>query len=65
MSGIRGGSALKFGVYYSKNENNYKYKNKVISPSEFWNNFRTQLYDFLHEEIQTQKAISTKIKYPC
>ncbi|WP_455059656.1 AAA family ATPase [Parvimonas micra] len=63
-AGIRGGSALKFGVYYSKNENNYKYKNKVISPSEFWNNFRTQLYDFLHEEIQTQKAISTKIKYP-
>ena len=47
--GIGGGTAGKYGIYYSSDDDVYKGKNnKIIAdPDEYWNKYKRQLYDFL------------------
>ena len=46
--GIGGGSARKFGVYYSKADKCYKHGSKTIeSIDDFWPLFRNELWKFL------------------
>jgi len=53
--GIGGGSAAKYGVYYSKTENSYRIRDRGVKtkapedPDAFWELFRAQLVGFLKE----------------
>ena len=53
--GLGGGSATKFGIYYSKKEQIYKISGgttkpiPIDNPEEYWLDFRKQLCDFLEE----------------
>ncbi|MBR3252460.1 AAA family ATPase [Candidatus Saccharibacteria bacterium] len=57
--GIGGGSALKFGIYYSKDDGSYQIRTSgqqhktVENPDEYWENFRGQLCGFLKELVET------------
>ena len=63
--GIGGGSAAKHGIYFSKDNVYRGYKNEVLNnPSEYWNNFRNQLADFLIEFGETRIFPNIAEKYP-
>ena len=57
--GIGGGSALKFGIYFSKDDNSYQIRvlgqqhKTVEDPDKYWETFREQLCSFLKEVIET------------
>jgi len=60
--GIGGNSANKFGVYASNNS--YKNKDGIINDiSSFWDEFKTQLYDYLIELGSFDTSIDFS-KYP-
>lgn len=61
--GIGGGNALKFGIYYSKDEKSYKYKNELINIDDIWPDFISQLYSFL-KEADSIDSIEKNNKYP-
>ena len=60
--GIRGGNAVKFGIYYDKFAKNYRVRDRGMrnkpaeNPEKFWQDFRTQLVDFL-EEVMKPKFV--------
>ncbi len=63
--GIGGGSAAKHGIYFSKDNVYRGYKNEVLNnPSEYWNDFRNQLADFLIEFGETRIFPNITEKYP-
>ena len=63
--GIGGGSAAKHGIYFSKDNVYRGYKNEVLNnPSEYWNDFRNQLADFLIEFGETRIFPNIAEKYP-
>ena len=46
--GIGGGSAWKYGIYYSKKDNSYLHRTHTFDDiNEFWPEFRSELYGFL------------------
>ena len=53
--GIKGGSAVKFGIFYSKKDQKYRISSggpktiAIDNPEEYWKDFRKQLCDFLEE----------------
>lgn len=60
--GVGGGTAGKFGIYYSSNDGIYKDSKgkKIEDPQDYWIEFRKQLYQFLVniekiEEYQFEK----------
>lgn len=58
---IGGGSAQKFGIFYSKKENCYRLgAEQVDNIDDIWDDFRTQLYDFLIDS----KDAPSKGDYP-
>lgn len=64
--GIGGGTAGKYGMYYSSDDNVYKGKNnKIIAdPDEYWNKYKRQLYDFLKEMESSEPNFVLDEKYP-
>lgn len=61
---IGGGSSKKFGIYYAKNENCYKYGSRTIENiDEFWPKFRDNLYEFLYQSGYSDSPISME-DYP-
>lgn len=62
---IGGGSAAKHGIYKGKDGKYHGVQQKIIdNPQEFWNNFKSQLYNFLVELGETNKYPNLEDKYP-
>ena len=62
--GIGGGSARKFGVFYSKAEHCYKHGSDSISDIEkFWPQFRDEMYRFLTESGSADRPLILE-EYP-
>lgn len=57
--GIGGGSAKKYGVYYSKSEQCYKHgSDSVKDIKEFWPKFREEMFKFLVESGEAEQPLS-------
>ena len=62
--GIGGGSAQKYGVFYSKTENCFKHGSEPIDNiEEFWPRFRTEVYRFLTDSGKADFPLSLE-DYP-
>ena len=62
--GIGGGSAKKFGIYFSKSENCYKHgSDPVENIEEFWPLFREELCRFLTDSGKADEPLSLE-EYP-
>ena len=63
--GIGGKNASKFGIYRSKQTQEYIYDKKVVeNVDEFWDSFKEQLYYFLKEYETCDEPFSATDKYP-
>ena len=57
--GIGGGSAKKFGLYYSKAEHYYKHgSERVENIDEFWPQFRDEMYKFIEDSGKSEEPVS-------
>ena len=55
--GIGGGTANKYGVYFSKKDNCYKQGSKPVDIEKFWPDFRNELYRFLIDSNSEQAPV--------
>ena len=56
--GIGGGSARKFGVYYSKSEQCYKHgMDSIDNIGEFWPKFRNEMYRFIEDSGNSEQPV--------